>query len=151
MLTPAEARDHPQASLLYRAIGQKPHIEVDISPGLQLKESDGILLCSDGLCGYVDDGEIEAVLRSRVTVQEVADRLIELALAKGGQDNISVQFIQYSERIEAQRRYKHFLYQITTAVIVMTLLTGLLYVGFQHLQKDMEGTQPVPSDEHCSG
>jgi protein phosphatase len=132
MLTAAEAREHPEASLLYRAIGQKPDIEVDIQSGLPLEEGDGILLCSDGLSGYVDDRELEAVLRSGVGVQEVAGRLVELALAKGGQDNVTVQFIQFGKRNEIQRKNKRPWYQITATVIVVALLTGLM--GFLYLR-----------------
>lgn len=101
MLSAEEAQHHPEASIIERAMGHRPQVEVDIGRALELREGDGILLCSDGLSGYVDDEGIEAVLLSEGTVQEVADRLIELALERGGQDNVTVQFIQYGERPEA--------------------------------------------------
>lgn len=126
MLTPAEARDHPESYLLERAIGQKPSIEVDIAPELPLEEGDGILLCTDGLCGYVDDQEIERVLRSGATVQEVTDRLVKLALAKGGHDNVTVQFIQYGRRREARSKKARLVRRITTPLLAVALI-GLLY------------------------
>ena len=102
MLKPEEALDHPNASVLDRAIGNKPSVEVDISDKLSLSEGDAFLLCSDGLSGYVTDPEIEAVLHSQATVQEIPERLVQLALQKGGEDNVTVQFIQYGIRKEAQ-------------------------------------------------
>ena len=104
MLKPEEALDHPNASVLDRAIGNKPSVEVDISDKLSLSEGDAFLLCSDGLSGYVTDPEIEAVLHSQATVQEIPERLVQLALQKGGEDNVTVQFIQYGPRKEAQAR-----------------------------------------------
>lgn len=100
ILTSAEARNHPQANIIDRAIGIKPQIDVDISEPFNLAEGDGVLLCSDGLCGYVADDEIESVLRQTKLAKDVADNLIQLALKAGGEDNITVQFIQRSVRSE---------------------------------------------------
>jgi protein phosphatase len=97
MLKPEEAADHPNASVLERAIGSRRTVEVDIR-NEPLNEGDAILLCSDGLSGYVTDQEIETVLRSHSTSQETATRLVELALQKGGKDNVTVQFVQYGPR-----------------------------------------------------
>jgi protein phosphatase len=57
--------------VLERAVGSKPGVEVDISDKLKLFDGDAILLCSDGLSGYVADPEIEKVLRSPASVQEI--------------------------------------------------------------------------------
>ena len=126
MLTPAEARNHPEAYLLERAIGQKPSIDVEIAPELQLEEGDGILLCTDGLCGYVDEREIERVLRSEATVQEVTDRLVKLALAKGGHDNVTVQFIQYGRRREARSKKARLMRRITTLLLLLAVALVVL-------------------------
>jgi protein phosphatase len=101
MLKPEQAAGHPDASVLERAIGSKQDIEVDIRNEL-LKDGDAILLCSDGLSGYVADGQIESVLRSRGTVRETTENLVKLALENGGQDNVTVQLIQYGTRRETQ-------------------------------------------------
>lgn len=98
MLSAEEAADHPSSSILDRAIGARPTVKVDTSEVLQLKHGDGILLCSDGLSGYVAHAAIECVLRSEATVQQIPERLVGLALEKGGKDNVSVQYIQYGER-----------------------------------------------------
>lgn len=93
MLTLAQAADHPEASVLDRAIGHQPTVEVDVSGWIDLKPRDMILLCSDGLSGYVEDAQIEQVLRSRGSPQELADKLVDLALRKGGEDNVTVQLV----------------------------------------------------------
>jgi protein phosphatase len=94
MLKPEDASNHPDASVLERAIGSAPTIEVDIHTH-PLQEGDAFLLCSDGLCGYVDDGQIEAVLRNQAPAQEMAEKLVALTLARGGQDNVTVQLVKY--------------------------------------------------------
>jgi serine/threonine protein phosphatase PrpC len=101
MLKPEQAAGHPDASVLERAIGNKPDIEVDIQ-NHHLREGDVILLCSDGLCGYVADSQIQAVLRNQGAVQETAENLVRLALESGGQDNVTVQLIRYGARKETQ-------------------------------------------------
>jgi len=95
VLSPAQAQTHPDAGVIERAVGHARDIEVDIGPWLPLRNGDRILVCSDGLCGYTQDAEIAAVLRANADPQEAADRLVELALAKGGEDNITVQVIRY--------------------------------------------------------
>ncbi|MGH8532876.1 MAG: Stp1/IreP family PP2C-type Ser/Thr phosphatase [Gammaproteobacteria bacterium] len=116
MLSAEEGQHHPEASILERAMGHRPQVEVDIGT-FELREGDGILLCSDGLSGYVDDEGIEAVLRSRATVQEVADRLVELALDRGGQDNVTVQFIQYGERTQAHTNGSYRWYRLAAGAL----------------------------------
>ncbi len=93
MLSPEEARDHPDASVVTRAFGQKPDVELETSAPFELQSGDRLLLCSDGLCGYVDDERIRQVLAGRGDAQAVADALINLALDAGGEDNVSVQVL----------------------------------------------------------
>ncbi|GEM_PF-367707 len=97
------AKDHPDASVLSRAFGQKAEIKIDIAER-RLQPGDGVLLCSDGLCGYAEDDEIERViLRTQMGgAQAVADALIKLALSKhkpdeGDGDNVTVQYLQFGE------------------------------------------------------
>jgi PPM family protein phosphatase len=86
-LTPEEARDHPRRSLVLAALDGEP----DRGPSLttfEARPGDRLLLCSDGLSDVVDDAALEATLRL-ASREECAARLIELALAAGGRDNIS--------------------------------------------------------------
>lgn len=98
MITAKQAIDHPDASVLERAIGTQPSVEVDISDPIQLKDGDTLFMCSDGLSGYVADGAIESVMSEQLPVQEIPKRLVALALKKGGEDNITVQVIRYGGR-----------------------------------------------------
>src|SRR5215831_11682519 len=97
MLKPEEAADHPQSSVLERAIGSAQNVEVDIRSH-PLQSGDAVLLCSDGLSGYVSDVQIEDVLRDERTVQETTADLVRLALDKGGRDNVTVQVVRYGPR-----------------------------------------------------
>jgi PPM family protein phosphatase len=130
MLKPNEAADHPNASVLDRAIGSKPNVLVDISEPWRLREGDAILLCSDGLSGYVPDAEVAAVLRSHAAVQEIPDQLMKLALQKGGEDNITVQFIQYGTRPETHRRAPGFLPPLFQMIAVFALGAVLSAAAF---------------------
>jgi len=123
MLTPEAARNHPSASLLERAIGHRSTVAMDIGSDLVLKEGDGILLCSDGLSGYADDQEIEAAMNDSSTPQETVNRLINLALQKGGEDNVTVQFVRYGKRSEVRNSdYKGKLKSILLAVLIAGLV-----------------------------
>jgi serine/threonine protein phosphatase PrpC len=95
ILTLGEAAAHPDASVLDRAIGHQSSVQADVSDWIDLQPGDTVLLCSDGLCGYVSDAEIEAVLRADDDPQSATDRLVECALNKGGHDNVTVQLARY--------------------------------------------------------
>ena len=98
MLTEEQARDHPDSNVITRAFGQKPEIELEVSAPFDLREGDAILLCTDGLCGYVNDQSIERVIRGQSDAQQITDALIDLALSVGGEDNVTVQFLQFGQR-----------------------------------------------------
>src|SRR5215468_4628823 len=86
-LTQEEAGNHPQRSLLLRALNGG-----EVEPDLSVRESgigDRYLLCSDGLTSVVSAETLADALRIR-RPQDCADRLVELALRSGGPDNITV-------------------------------------------------------------
>ncbi len=88
-LTHAEAQVHPQRSIITRALGMEPVIEVDsweITPFVGAR----ILLCSDGLTNELSDERIASTLRQLADPQEAAHELVRLARASGGGDNITV-------------------------------------------------------------
>lgn len=93
LLSEDEARHHPEASIVTRAFGKQPELDLEVSAPFELRDGEILLLASDGLCGYVDDAAVGAALRAGGDPQEIADRLIALALAAGGEDNVSVQVI----------------------------------------------------------
>src|SRR3954465_63717 len=86
-LTAAEARVHPQRSMILRALGIAPDVEID-TYCFEGREGDVFLLCSDGLCGLVHDDVMAEVLSSAESLELAAQELIELANLSGGPDNI---------------------------------------------------------------
>jgi protein phosphatase len=90
-ITEAEIETHPQKHMLVRAVGVEKTVTVDTFI-LDYEDTISLLLCSDGLSGYCSDEEIYKVI-SETSFDEVAEGLIELALNKGGRDNITVAVI----------------------------------------------------------
>jgi len=88
-LSPAEAQVHPQRSIITRALGMDPHVEVDSWP-LTPYRGDRFLLCSDGLTNELSDERIASTLRQLADPQEAAHDLVRQARAAGGGDNITV-------------------------------------------------------------
>ena len=88
-LTPAEAQVHPQRSIITRALGMEPEIQVDIWT-ITPYAGDRLLLCSDGLTNEVSVDKIAATLRQLSDPQEAARDLVRQARAHGGNDNITV-------------------------------------------------------------
>lgn len=91
VITSEQARQHPIRNLLSRAIG--PHSEAPLElrkERVRLTEGDALLLCSDGLCGTVDDDEIRELMCEQSDWKSVAERLVELAKRRGSADNITV-------------------------------------------------------------
>ena len=91
-LTKEEARRHPQKNVITRAIGAMDDLKVDFFH-LHLEETDGILLCSDGLTNMLEDAQIEGILCTPADAKEKTRILIEEANKAGGVDNISVVYI----------------------------------------------------------
>ncbi len=98
VLSEEQARRHPDACVVTRAFGQEPEIELEVAPPCELRTGDRILLCSDGLCGHVEDAVIAQTLAGSIGAQEATERLIELALTAGGEDNVSLQVIRVGKR-----------------------------------------------------
>lgn len=88
-ITREEARHHPQRNVVYRTIGDKSKVDVDVSVQT-LSPGDHLMLCSDGLCGMVEDETIRRIVMHADAPQSACDSLIDAANAAGGEDNISV-------------------------------------------------------------
>jgi PPM family protein phosphatase len=96
-LSPEEADTHPQRSVITRAIGVEPHVEVETQAPEELLPGDQILLCSDGLTAPVKDDEISRILTQYEDGQAACQALIDAANSGGGPDNITVVLL----RVEA--------------------------------------------------
>jgi PPM family protein phosphatase len=88
-ITPEAAEHHPQRSIITRALGPEPEVEVDTYT-VAAREGDVFLLCSDGLTSMISDEEIGSILRSADSLDEAADALVRAANQSGGKDNITV-------------------------------------------------------------
>ena len=86
----AEAEASPYRNMITRAIGGDDSVETGEIIEIQLEPGDVLLLCSDGLYRMVNDSEIAEVLRQAEPVHEIARRLVAMANAAGGVDNIAV-------------------------------------------------------------
>ena len=88
IITPEEGRTHPQRNIIMKALGSASHLDPDTSC-MDLQRGDTLLLCSDGLHGYMSDEEIYSILSGN-PVEAAGSKLIELALDRGGADNVTV-------------------------------------------------------------
>jgi len=92
-LTEAEAKVHPQRSILTNVLAIQPHVVIDRF--IIDDPFEALLLASDGLHGYVDDETIEACLRAPLSLDQITQSLIDVANAKGGYDNTTVIVIDF--------------------------------------------------------
>ena len=93
LLTPKEAKTHPQRNVITRAIGTDSTVEVDTATG-RILPGDTFLLCSDGLSGVVDEEQIGAVLRKVRDPQQACEELLRWAREAGGPDNTTVVIVR---------------------------------------------------------
>lgn len=91
-ITEDEAIDHPHKNVILYSIGSEASPKIDLFE-LELEPNDIILLCSDGLSGYVNNDEIAAII-GREAPATASKLLIALANKRGGPDNISVGILQ---------------------------------------------------------
>lgn len=93
MLPKEKAASHPDRSQITRALGAKPNVEVDIVEGIVLGESDSFLLCTDGLSNAVTEAEMRDTVLS-LQAREASKALVDLAVSRGGEDNVTAQVVQ---------------------------------------------------------
>ena len=88
-LTEQQAAEHPQRSIITRALGIELDVDVDTwtYPG---RAGDVVLLCSDGLTSMIDEDRIADILNSEPRLERASERLISAANEAGGRDNITV-------------------------------------------------------------
>lgn len=97
-----EAAVHPRRNVLTRALGTDELVEVEVR-GISWKPGDLLLLCSDGLINMVSIQEMtETLSRDDLDLDAKADKLIQLALQAGGDDNITVVLLHHAEDTEQE-------------------------------------------------
>jgi protein phosphatase len=98
-LSPEEADTHPQRSVITRALGSDPDVDVDTF-SIDARPGDLFMICSDGLTSMLDDDVIlRTVEKHRENLQNAAKALIKAANKSGGEDNITVVFFEIGEDV----------------------------------------------------
>jgi PPM family protein phosphatase len=87
-LTDAQAEDHPQRSIITRALGPEPEVEVDVQT-VPASPGDVFLICSDGLTTMLGEEEIARLLGGATSMDAAVRTLIDEANRAGGRDNIT--------------------------------------------------------------
>jgi len=139
LLSEEEAATHPRRNEILRSLGIASDVEVDVA-ALDVEAGDRFLLCSDGLCGVVPEPEIAQVLAGSEP-PEAARRLVELANAHGGPDNVTVAIAWLegaaaaavptaAPRPRARARGRRGIRRVLVlAIVVAGLLAALLLLG----------------------
>jgi serine/threonine protein phosphatase PrpC len=102
LLTPQQAAHHPDANRITRALGIAPEVQAEVRPTPILHVAgDAFVLCSDGLSDLVEEHEILAIVGNEPPAQAVG-KLVDLANARGGHDNITVVVLRARESAAVQ-------------------------------------------------
>ncbi len=91
LITKEEAEKSPKKNVITRSVGNHDYVEVDTRV-VPLRAGDRLLVCSDGLHGYLRDGDLEPIVA--LGIDEAASRLIALANDRGGKDNITAVLVE---------------------------------------------------------
>jgi protein phosphatase len=163
ILTPEQARNHPNAHVIRRHLGSAQPVVPDfrlrlsaaetdaralVNQGLHLLPGDIILLCSDGLTDLVNDGEIGAAL-SRFRLQEALQILVDQANERGGHDNISLVAIQVpNQKILTPPHEKKGRLWLLAGMLCLLTLAVALFSAYQYWFSESSSptSTPLPSE-----
>jgi PPM family protein phosphatase len=96
LITPQQAEESEMQSVLLRALGAHPEVEIDTDE-VEIIPRDVLLLCSDGLTRMVTEPEIAGALQAETVPSAAAERLISLANENGGVDNVTVIVVRFED------------------------------------------------------
>jgi hypothetical protein len=137
--------------VLTRCLGHKGEVEIDIDI-VSLEPGDSLLLCSDGLWGFVPEPEIQLVAaNAELSVEAAAQALLDLALAAGGQDNIGIEMVRLNLSAAAaappsKRRHVGFMEILALCLLVIAGLGASAYFGMQsHWMKNLRHPHSTPA------
>jgi PPM family protein phosphatase len=116
-LTPEEAEEHPQRSVITRALGPEANVEVDVR-SFRGRPGDVYLLCSDGLTTMVGEAELLRLLAAHERLADAGEALIAAANDAGGKDNITVVLLRLEEVFSKAERAGEGHTTITAAAAV---------------------------------
>jgi PPM family protein phosphatase len=102
-LTDAQAEDHPQRSIITRALGPEPDVDVDVQT-VPAAPGDVFLLCSDGLTTMLDEERIASLLSGATSMAAAVRALVDEANRAGGRDNITALAFRLEDAAAPQRQ-----------------------------------------------
>ena len=100
-ITQEQAEVHPQRSIITRALGPEPEVEVERMT-YPARAGDVYLICSDGLTTMVPEDAVGAILRARSSLKQAAEELVRAANEAGGRDNVTVVLFKLGEEGESE-------------------------------------------------
>ena len=160
-LKPDQVKGHPNQHVIRRYIGSPNSPEVDFrlrsvnggqhttsesNQGMELKDDDRLVLCTDGLTDLVEDSEILAAYK-RDSLDQASQSLVELANKRGGHDNITLVAIQIPRRGLVERvvtSNRAFGAALVGAVMLTVTLFFSLVIGFDWLNNRQGNTSATP-------
>ena len=177
LITPEQAEGHPNAHVIRRYVGSPEPPEVDFrlrldpsetaqqsiaNQGMDLKNGDLLLLCSDGLTDLVNDEEIEDIL-NHTRPEKAINEMITLANERGGHDNTTIVLIQVPEGVFVEGALPSAAGRPETAkkpilaavrpfmlgcmgILMVLVLVAAGYFGLQYLNGRNAGASPSPTD-----
>ena len=140
-MDPDDVQDIP-ANVIHRCLGPEPSVKVDVEGPHPLQVGDIFLVCSDGLSGQIDDGEM-GVIASLLPPAEACRFLVDLANLRGGPDNITVIIVRVREGAESNgvmkelpgrllpplSRMPWFVFVLGGGVLLSAAAAGMILLG----------------------
>lgn len=160
LLTPEQAREHPNVHVIRRYLGSPEPPEVDFrlrlqagesdaladaNQGLILNPGDSILICTDGLTDLVWDDEIGEIITRAENLQAAAQTLIATANQRGGHDNITVVLLRMPEDSVSLPKKRNFWPWIAGGMIGALLALAIIIVLAWYLSQAAGGGTPTPT------
>ncbi len=109
------------ASRISRSIGREPDVSPDIFR-VEIESGDRFVLCTDGLIRHVNDEDLLRYVKKNRSPQRVAHALAELAIQRGGKDNITVMVVQRANVLS-----RRLIYTVLRVLAILILLLGLAW------------------------
>src|SRR5699024_3077820 len=95
-ISKSQADYHPQKNVLMKALGTDTTIAPDIFT-IEWQAGDRLLICTDGLSDKISDSELELFIAKEESLQNIAEELVDRANELGGEDNITLALLEYSD------------------------------------------------------
>ena len=161
IITPEQARDHPNVHVIRRYLGSSEPPDVDFrlrlydsegdalaesNQGTQLRPNDTLLICSDGLTDLVWNDEIAEIIRSKNSLKAAAQALVDTANKRGGHDNTTVVLIAAPKDLKETPRNGISLTWIIGGIAALLLCLVFASVLTINLLRSRISITPTPSN-----